>query len=30
MLFCMAFITTQLEALSREVLRVLRPGGLCV
>jgi SAM-dependent methyltransferase len=30
MLYCMALTTTQLEALSREVLRVLRPGGLQV
>ncbi len=30
MLFCMALTTEQLEALSREILRVLRPGGLCV
>lgn len=30
MLFCMALTTSELEALSREVLRVLRPGGLCV
>jgi SAM-dependent methyltransferase len=28
MLYCMAFTTAQLEALSREVWRVLRPGGL--
>ena len=28
MLYCMAFSTPQLEALSREVWRVLRPGGL--
>ena len=30
MLFCMAFTTPELEALSREILRALRPGGLCV
>ena len=30
MLFCMALMTTELEALSREIHRVLRPGGLCV
>jgi SAM-dependent methyltransferase len=30
MLYCMAFTTGQLERLSREVLRVLRPGGLQV
>ncbi|GEJ58406.1 class I SAM-dependent methyltransferase [Anaeromyxobacter diazotrophicus] len=30
MLFCMALTTRELLALSREVLRVLRPGGLCV
>lgn len=30
MLFCMAFTTDELEALSREVLRVLRPGGVCI
>lgn len=30
MLFCMALTTTELEALSREILRVLRPGGLSV
>jgi hypothetical protein len=28
MLYCMALSTPQLEALSREVWRVLRPGGL--
>ena len=28
MLFCMALTTTELERLSREVWRVLRPGGL--
>jgi SAM-dependent methyltransferase len=28
MLFCMALTTAQLEQLSAEVLRVLRPGGL--
>ena len=30
MLFCMAFTTAELATLSREILRVLRPGGLCV
>jgi SAM-dependent methyltransferase len=30
MLFCMALSTAELEALSREILRVHRPGGLCV
>jgi SAM-dependent methyltransferase len=30
MLFCMALTTTELERLSREVWRVLRPGGLNV
>ncbi len=30
MLFCMALTTSELEALSREIARVLRPGGLCV
>ncbi len=30
MLFCMAFSLAELEALSGEILRVLRPGGLCV
>ncbi len=30
MLFCMALTTAELEALSREILRVLQPGGLCV
>ncbi len=30
MLFCMALTTEELRALAREVLRVLRPGGLCV
>jgi len=30
MLFCMALTTADLDALSREILRVLRPGGLCV
>jgi hypothetical protein len=28
MLFCMALNTGELQALAREVLRVLRPGGL--
>lgn len=30
MLFCMALTTAELTALSRDILRVLRPGGLCV
>lgn len=30
MLYCMALTTRELEALSAEVLRVLRPGGLHV
>ena len=30
MLFCMALTTVELAALSREIFRVLRPGGLCV
>ena len=30
MLFCMALTTPQLESLSGEIRRVLRPGGLCV
>jgi SAM-dependent methyltransferase len=30
MLFCMALTTSELEALSRDILRVLRPGGVCV
>lgn len=30
MLFCMALTTAELSALSNEILRVLRPGGLCV
>jgi SAM-dependent methyltransferase len=30
MLFCMALTTVELTALSREVFRVLRPGGLCI
>ena len=30
MLFCMALTTVELDALSREILRTLRPGGLCV
>jgi SAM-dependent methyltransferase len=30
MLFCMALTTTELERLSREVWRVLKPGGLNV
>lgn len=30
MLFCMALTTSELAALSREIFRVLRPGGLCV
>jgi SAM-dependent methyltransferase len=30
MLFCMALTTPELQALSAEILRALRPGGLCV
>jgi SAM-dependent methyltransferase len=30
MLFCMALTTAELAALSAEILRALRPGGLCV
>lgn len=30
MLFCMALTTAELDALSRDILRVLRPGGVCV
>lgn len=30
MLFCMALTTLELQQLSREVCRVLRPGGVCV
>ena len=30
MLFCMALTTKELVALLGEILRVLRPGGLCV
>lgn len=30
MLFCMAFSTAELQALAQEVLRALKPGGLCV
>jgi len=30
MLFCMAFTTAELAELSREIRRVLRPGGLCI
>jgi SAM-dependent methyltransferase len=30
MLFCMALTQAELHALSQEILRVLRPGGLCV
>ena len=30
MLFCMALTTTELERLSREIWRILRPGGLNV
>ena len=30
MLFCMALTTSELEFLSSEVRRVLKPGGLCV
>lgn len=30
MLFCMALRTSELAALSRQIFRVLRPGGLCI
>ncbi len=30
MLFCMALTTSELTALTGEILRVLRPGGLCI
>jgi SAM-dependent methyltransferase len=30
MLLCMALTTAELEALSGEILRVLKPGGLCI
>ncbi len=30
MLFCMALATEELQALSAEIQRALRPGGLCV
>lgn len=30
MLFCMALTIAELEALAKEVARVLRPGGMCV
>jgi SAM-dependent methyltransferase len=30
MLFCMALTSVELAALSEEILRVLRPGGLCI
>lgn len=30
MLFCMALTTAELEQLSREVRRVLSPGGVCI
>jgi SAM-dependent methyltransferase len=30
MLFCMALTEAELSMLTREILRVLRPGGLCV
>jgi SAM-dependent methyltransferase len=30
MLFCMALTTAELEHLSREVRRVLSPGGICI
>ncbi len=30
MLFCMALTTAELDALSRDILRALRPGGLSV
>jgi SAM-dependent methyltransferase len=30
MLFCMALTEAELRSLSKEILRVLRPGGLCI
>jgi SAM-dependent methyltransferase len=30
MLFCMALTIAELRVLTREILRVLRPGGLCI
>jgi SAM-dependent methyltransferase len=30
MLFCMALTVAELRFLTREILRVLRPGGLCI
>ena len=30
MLFCMALTEAELRSLSQEILRVLRPGGVCV
>jgi SAM-dependent methyltransferase len=30
MLFCMAMTTAEIESLAGEVLRVLRPGGICI
>jgi len=30
MLFCMALTTAELEFLSQEVKRVLKPGGICI
>lgn len=30
MLFCMALTTAELECLAAEILRVLKPGGLCI
>ena len=30
MLFCMALTTAQLQFLSEEIWRVLRPGGICI
>ena len=30
MLFCMALTAAELRSLAREILRVLRPGGLCI
>ena len=30
MLFCMALTTTELEFLSNEICRILKPGGICI